>query len=107
MAPFCASVGPFPQGSPMENKSRTVRTVQGYQGFALKVNGVLVSTLVCHGEVAHGGNLEREYAVPDGIRSLWHISETPFDGDGGVRVSLAEFKAIAHRHGLAFDWRKI
>lgn len=91
----------------MENKSRTVRTTQGYQGFVMTVNGVVISTLVCHGGVAAGGNLEREYTVPKGIRSLWHISESPFNGDGGARVSLAEFKTIARRHGLEFGWRKL
>ena len=91
----------------MDNNSRTVRTVHGYQGFSLTVNGVTVSTLVCHGEVAAGGNLEREYTVGDGIRSLWHLSETPFNGDGGTRVGLAEFRTIARRHGLVFDWRKL
>lgn len=88
--------------------ARTFRTVSGYQGFSVRVNGVTVSTVVCHGDIAAGGNLEREYTVGDGVRSCWNPKESPFDTaeEIGTRVGLREFAEICRRHGLEFSSRR-
>lgn len=85
------------------------RTVRGYQGFSLTVNGVTVSTLICHGDPATGDWTEREYTVGPEIRSLWHPTESPFETkeEIGTRVNLPVFSEICRRHGLTFSARKI
>lgn len=91
------------------NTPRTFTTTHGYQGFALTVNGVTVSTLICHGDPATGDWTEREYIVGDGIRSLWHPTDSPFENAAeiGTRVNLSVFWDICRRHGLTFSTRKI
>lgn len=86
--------------------ARTIRTVHGYQGFSVRVNGVTISTLVCHGDIPSGDNREREYTVGDGIRSYWHPSENSLPLESGTQVSLREFSEICRRHGLVFESRK-
>ena len=89
--------------------TRSLRTVHGYQGFSLTVNGVTISTLICHGDPATGDWTEREYTIADGVRSLWHPTESPFETkeEIGTRVSPGEFREICRRHGLVFSSRKI
>lgn len=91
------------------NTPRTIRTVHGYQGFSLTVNGVTVSTLICHGDIPSGDNREREYNVGPEIRSYWHLTESPFESASeiGTRVNLSVFWDICRRHGLTFSTRKI
>ena len=105
---FVASCREVSHSRDMQIEIRTIRTVHGYQGFSVTVNGVTVSTLVCHGDPATGDWTEREYTVGDGIRSLWHPTDSPFESSAeiGTRVNLPVFREICHRHGLTFSARK-
>lgn len=89
------------------NTPRTFTTIHGYQGFSVCVNGVTVSTLICHGDIPSGDTLEREYTIGDGVHSYWNPTENSLPLESGTQVSLRDFKEICRRHGLTFESRKI
>lgn len=111
---FVASCRLLSQSQDMTNNettttpTRTFTTVHGYQGFSIRVNGVTISTLIGHGDIPSGDNREREYTVSEGIRSLWHPTQTPFETaeEIGTEVPIKDFREICRRHGLEFSSRK-
>ena len=84
------------------NESK-ITVAHGYVGFLISVNGVDISALVDHGEIATD-SFESEYTVGAEVRCLWHLSESPFEFQT-TRVSLRDFRTICRRHGITFSWK--
>ena len=84
------------------NESK-ITVAHGYVGFLIKINGVDISALVDHGEIATY-SFEAEYVVGREVQTLRHLSESPFEFPT-TRVSLRDFRTICRRHGITFSWK--